>query len=312
MSMLFSTVKNFVQSPTELKVKQATDENENFGATATLMNEISVLTYSAKTLKEITQIIRKKLLLGYNKRSINHKNCVMLLKTLTLISYLMNNGSNDFIGWTRSSLDIFTHLNRLSPNMSDKKADAGMLTQIINTSKDITLLIEDEELLEQRRHDVVQFRSSISSPGRKSTDNSHLRSFEIGRSSSERYSSSGSLGNGAGTGANSGLANNNNSPRMAESISNPLQRASHSLDLRLSQSSTRHTSEYSRTALGPLREEDTADTSALNDLRGLRFTNGNEGDESHRFSEDDGTKQEAITTNGTSFRSRFKNNIPFV
>ena len=310
MSMLFSTVKNFVQSPTELKVKQATDENENFGATATLMNEISVLTYSAKTLKEITQIIRKKLLLGYNKRTINHKNCVMLLKTLTLISYLMNNGSNDFIGWTRSSLDIFTHLNKLSPNMSDKKGDNGMLTQIINTSKDITQLIEDEELLERRRHDVVQFRSSISSPGRKSTDNSHLRSFELGRTSSERYSNTASVGSGNGNG--SGITNSNNSPRMAQAINNPLQRASHSLDLRLSQSSTRHTSEYSRTALGPLREEDTADTSALNDLRGLRFTDGSGAEEPGDYVADDGSKQEATTMSGTSFRSRFKNNIPFV
>ncbi|CAB4252998.1 similar to Saccharomyces cerevisiae YLL038C ENT4 Protein of unknown function, contains an N- terminal epsin-like domain [Maudiozyma barnettii] len=303
MSMFLSSVKNFVQSPTELKVKQATDEDENFGATATLMNEISVLTYSSKTLKEIIPIIKKKLLLGYNKRIINHKNSIMLLKTLTLVSYLMNNGSNDFVRWIKSNIDVFVHLNKLSLNVTDKKNDAGIVTQIVATSKDITLLINDDDLLEKRRRDVVQFRSSISSPGRKSTDNSHLKSIELTRIGSEnKYS------NNDPNKVNNSSSINLGSPRILQS--SPLQRNSHSLDLRISSNPLRNTGEYSRTSLGPVREEDTGDSSALRDLRGLTFSNEHDGgidmDEFNR------SRQEAVTTSGTSFRSRFKNNIPFV
>lgn len=297
MSMLLSSVKNFVTSPTELKVKQATDEDENFGATATLMNEISVLTYSPKTLKEIIPIIKKKILLGYNKRIINHKNCIMLLKTLTLVSYLMNNGSDDFVSWVKTNIDVFTHLNKLSPNVADKKNDSGIMTQIIATSKDITLLINDDELLEKRRHDVVQFRSSISSPGRKSTDNSHLRSIELTRVGSDKYNVNGQQNKIVGAG----------SPRLPQS--SPLQRSSHSLDLRVSSNPLRNTGEYSRSSLGPVREEDTGDSSALRDLRGLTFSNDNDEIDMNELNR---TRQEATTTSGTSFRSRFKNNIPFV
>lgn len=174
MSSLLNNVKNLVHSPTEIKVRQATNENENFGATGTLMNEISVLTYSPRTLKEIIPIVRKRLLLGCNKKSVSHKNCIMLVKTLTLVSYLLNNGSNDFIRWSMSNIDIFQTLRRLPQSAVDLETDGRLYAQIIGLARDITQLVQNPELLEQRRHDVVQFRSSISSPGRKSTDNSHL------------------------------------------------------------------------------------------------------------------------------------------
>ena len=124
---LLDSVRTLVQSTTELKVKQATDENESSGATGTLMNEISVLTYSPKTLKEIVQVVRKRLM-GHGRRN-SHKICIHLVK------------------------------------------------------------IKDDDLLENRRAEVIQFRSSISSPGRKSTDNSHLKKWSsTGRASSERAS----------------------------------------------------------------------------------------------------------------------------
>lgn len=287
MSAFLSSVKNFVQSPTELKVRQATDENETFGATGTLMNEISVLTYSSKTLKEIIQVVRKKLLLGYNKRTNTHKNCIILLKTLTLVSYLMNNGSNEFISWVKSNIDIFEHLNQITPRATDRKNDTGMVNQISVTSKDITMLINDDELLEQRRRDVIQFRSSISSPGRKSTDNSHLKNNDSSRSGPEKY------------------GDPTSSPRVIHS--GTYQRVSHSLDLQMNNNPLRNTGEYSRTALDPLREEDTGETSALNDLRGIRFNNEIDAniDELSR------TVQEVNNESESRFRSRFKN-IPFV
>ncbi|CCE63510.1 hypothetical protein TPHA_0F00230 [Tetrapisispora phaffii CBS 4417] len=167
---LFDSVRNFVQSPTESKVRQATDDDETSGATGTLMNEISVLTYSPKTLKEIVQILKKRLT-GYSKKN-SHKNCVHILKTLTLITYLINNGSNDFIAWTRSNIMLFEYLKNFEvQNLEDEK----MGQQIVFICNDICNIINDDDMLEQKRKDVVQFRSSISFPGRKSTDNSHIK-----------------------------------------------------------------------------------------------------------------------------------------
>ena len=104
---LFNTVKNFVNSSTEIKVKDITDDRENSmsnGNAGTLMNEISVLTYSPKTLKEIISVLKKRLQVAlYLTKRFSHKNCVIVVKTLTLISYLLNNGSDEFIEWLNST-----------------------------------------------------------------------------------------------------------------------------------------------------------------------------------------------------------------
>lgn len=179
---LLDSVRTFVQSPTELKVRQATDESERSGATGTLMNEISVLTYSPKTLKEIVQVIRKRLT-GHNKRS-SHKSCIHLVKTLTLVTYLMNNGSNDFIAWVRGNASLLKGLRDFTVQ---DRSDEKIGEQIRAMSLDLCTLINDDDLLENRRAEVIQFRSSISSPGRKSTDNSHLKKWSSsGRGSTER------------------------------------------------------------------------------------------------------------------------------
>lgn len=180
------TVRGFMLSTTELKVRQATDDNEMAGATGTLMNEISVLTYSKKTLKDVIQVIRKRLS-GINKKN-NHKNCLHVLKTLTLVSYLLNNGSNDFIAWLKSTKYVIEYLANFE---AQADSDEPMVKQIRFLCTDICTLLEDEELLEKRRRDIIQFRSSISSPGRKSTDNSHIKSydrqFQLNRPQSEKF-----------------------------------------------------------------------------------------------------------------------------
>lgn len=173
-------------SATELKVRQATDDNEMAGATGTLMNEISVLTYNKKTLKDVIQVIRKRLS-GINKKN-NHKSCLHVLKTLTLVSYLLNNGSNDFIAWLKSTKYVIEYLANFE---AQAESDESMVKQIRFLCTDICTLLEDEVLLENRRRDVIQFRSSISSPGRKSTDNSHIKSFDrqfqLNRPHSEKF-----------------------------------------------------------------------------------------------------------------------------
>lgn len=171
----------FGQSSTELKVRKATDEDEKTGATGTLMNEISVLTYSPKTVREITQVLRKRLT-GY-VRGVSHKKSIRILKTLTLVLYLINNGSEEFIAWVRGNLFYFECLKNCE---SLEKRDEPLTKQIRSMSNQICDCIIDDELLENKRRDIIEFRSSISSPGRKSTDNSHLRRIGLARVSSER------------------------------------------------------------------------------------------------------------------------------
>lgn len=167
---LLKTVRNIGQSSTEVKTRNATNDDEHNGATGSLMNELSVLTYSPRTLREITQVIRKRL--SGNSRMSSHKNAVHLLKTLTLIAYLINNGSDEFVVWIRSYLYLIDTLKEFNGGSRTKER---MASQIRNLASSLAAILRDEELLRQRRSDVTLFRSSISTPGRKSTDNSHLK-----------------------------------------------------------------------------------------------------------------------------------------
>ena len=223
---LFESFKSFIQSPTESKVKQATSEDETSGATGTLMNEISILTYSPKTVREIIQIIRKRLLLGQNRRN-SHRSCIQVMKTLTLVSYLMNNGSNEFIKWLKGNMILIEILEdfQVQDTRDDRNGE-----EIRKLSRNLHELLQDDELLERQRKDVIQFRSSISTPGRKSTDNSHLKLEEI-RNELTRQS----------------LEKKAKPPTTSTSLDFQRQR-------------TRNTHEYARFSLDPLAEEDSEDT----------------------------------------------------
>lgn len=242
---LLDSVKSFVQSTTELKVRQATDESENSGATGTLMNEISVLTYSPKTLKEIIQVVRKRL--TGNGRKTSHKNCIHLVKTLTLVSYLMNNGSNEFIAWVKSSIFIVECLRNFQ---AQNRADEKIGKQIRLMADDLCTLVDDDQLLEQRRKEVGVFRSSISSPGRKSTDNSHLKKWSH---STDRTKSHLSMSPITPTAIGE--------YQFTSNTTKYYQRGLTSLDLKRRFVSKNTDSEHY--SLGPLREEEDGHTSAV-------------------------------------------------
>ncbi|CEP60562.1 Ent4p LALA0_S01e13762g [Lachancea lanzarotensis] len=167
---ILKSVKTLGQTSTEIKVREATDDNQYTGATGSLMSELSVLTYSPKTLREITQVIRKRLSGNYRKSS--QVNAIHILKTLTLVSYLINSGSNEFISWVRSYAYL---VNTLKEFTIGSRGNETMASQIRRLAFSLSELLRDDELLRKRRSDITLFRSSISTPGRKSTDNSHLR-----------------------------------------------------------------------------------------------------------------------------------------
>ncbi|CAI4045598.1 Ent4p SKDI_12G0210 [Saccharomyces kudriavzevii IFO 1802] len=224
---LLDTFKSFIQSPTESKVKQATSEDETSGATGTLMNEISILTYSPKTVREIIQVIRKRLLLGQNRRN-SHRNCIQVMKTLTLVSYLMNNGSNEFIKWLKGNMILIEILENF--HIQDVR-DERKREEIRKLSRNLLELLQDDGLLEKQRKDVIQFRSSISTPGRKSTDNSHLKLEEV------------------------------RNELTRQSLEKKPKPATTSTSLDFQRQRTSNTHEYSRFSLDPLVEEDSEDIS---------------------------------------------------
>ncbi|QEU60484.1 Ent4 [Kluyveromyces lactis] len=167
----FKGLRRVGQSTTQLKVKQATDSNESYGATGTLMNELSVLTYSEKSANEIYEVIRKRLMNGSSRLKNSHDSVVQVLKTLTLIEYLLYNGSEEFVLWMRRHL---AYIEALKDYHCSNDKDKSKVKQIKSLSEDISKNLKEDDFLEKRRLDIIMFRSSISTPGRKSTDNSHL------------------------------------------------------------------------------------------------------------------------------------------
>ncbi|BAO38296.1 Epsin-4 [Kluyveromyces marxianus] len=168
---LFKGLRKLAQSTTQLKARKATDSDEINGATGALMNELSVLTYSDKSANEIYDVIRKRLINGSSRLKNSHESVVQVLKTLTLIQYLLDNGSEDFVNWMKRHL---AYIETLKDYHGYENRDLSKVRQIRALSQDIARSLKEGEILEKRRSDIVMFRSSMSTPGRKSTDNSHL------------------------------------------------------------------------------------------------------------------------------------------
>lgn len=169
------------QSATQQKARKATDSDVRAGATGTLMNELSVLTYSAKTMQEICEVIRKRLSNGNSRLKNGHDSVIRVLKTLTLIDYLMCNGSEEFVEWMQTNLFYIEGLRHFS---ASQDADLSRVKQVRTLSQDIATMLRDSALLDKKRNDIIEFRSSVSTPGRKSTDTSHIQTS--GRSSLTR------------------------------------------------------------------------------------------------------------------------------
>ncbi|AMD21025.1 HEL256Cp [Eremothecium sinecaudum] len=166
---LLDAVKNLGTSSTVAKVKTATDENRNAGVSTSLITQICVLTYTPNTLREIIQLLRKRLINNSKKNS--HKSTVRLLKTITLITFLVSNGSEEFVSWLKESLVLIESLQTFS---TTDKNDQKMIEHIQTLSKKLCSVLKDPNLLAKRKEDLNMFKLSISTPGRKSTDSVHL------------------------------------------------------------------------------------------------------------------------------------------
>ncbi|KAL6939829.1 hypothetical protein ACO0RG_003676 [Hanseniaspora osmophila] len=214
--------KSFFQfsSSTEQKIKNFIDDTKGTKKSNTLMQEIAVLTFSPKTLKEIVAVFRKRLqlianiMLQYqeligklekNKRSGNRGDfngnksgrggsvcgvntqlthqSLQVLNALTLMEYLLTNGSDDFVSWTKRNLVYYiAPLMKINfPGASttganlDNNPSLSLLLLLQKHSHKLQKMISDTQSISKQREEIVTFRNSISFAGRTSTDNSPLK-----------------------------------------------------------------------------------------------------------------------------------------
>ncbi|KAH3684930.1 hypothetical protein WICPIJ_004098 [Wickerhamomyces pijperi] len=148
------SIRNLSSSPEEIKIKEATS-NDSFGPTATELNDIAVLSNSPKELKKICQVLNKRLL-------DTSKNWRHILKSLTVILYCIVAGSLEFVSWTKSNAYILKTLQEFQIRGNDDLAQ-----QIRSKATKISTLLEDCNLLIEKRSKLHIFRNQMSQPATK-------------------------------------------------------------------------------------------------------------------------------------------------
>ncbi|KAH3674421.1 hypothetical protein WICMUC_003258 [Wickerhamomyces mucosus] len=169
---LVRSIRNISSTPIEIKIKSATS-NDSFGPTATELNDIAILTSSPESLRQIIQVLTKRL----NDSSRNWRH---VLKSLTVIQFCMLAGSLDFVLWIRSNSYLVKTLKEFQ-----LKGNEELAQQIRLKASNISQLIKDKELLEKKRSNFHIFRSKMSQPATNqrssldiSRDTENLRSTQ--------------------------------------------------------------------------------------------------------------------------------------
>lgn len=166
------TLKNISSSDAEIKIKNATS-NDPFGPTASELNQLSILSSSSsKSLKSITTVLGKRI----NDKNRNWRH---ILKSLTVIEYLLISGSLEFVYWIQNHKYLVNTLVEFT--FDDNKS---IEIQIRNKSRSILKLINNEELLLEKRSKFHIYRNKMSKPS-----NGKRSSLDINRSDLEIDSS---------------------------------------------------------------------------------------------------------------------------
>ncbi|XP_044155952.1 epsin-3 [Bufo gargarizans] len=151
-SSLRRQVKNIVHnySDAEVKVREATS-NDPWGPSATLMAEISQMTYTAE-YQEVMIMVWKRL-------NDSGKNWRHVYKGLTLLDYLIKNGSNKVLQECNENLIAVQTLKDFQFLDRDGK-DHGL--NVREKAKQIVSLLKDEERIKQERAQAQTTRKRMS------------------------------------------------------------------------------------------------------------------------------------------------------
>uniref|UniRef100_A0ABM5GF12 ENTH domain-containing protein 1 isoform X1 n=1 Tax=Pogona vitticeps TaxID=103695 RepID=A0ABM5GF12_9SAUR len=135
-------VKNFVKnySEAEIKVREATS-NDPWGPSSSLMLDISDLTYNAVSLSEIMNMI-------WHRMNDHGKNWRHVYKSLTLLDYLLKNGSKKVIQLCQEGF-FNIHVLKDFHHLDDAGKDQGF--HVREKAKQVLALLKDEQLLHNER-----------------------------------------------------------------------------------------------------------------------------------------------------------------
>ncbi|XP_053564757.1 epsin-3 [Bombina bombina] len=155
-------VKNIVHnySEAEVKVREATS-NDPWGPSTSLMSEISQMTYNTELFNEVMMMIWRRL-------NDSGKNWRHVYKSLTLLDYLLKNGSNKVVQEFNENLISVQTLKDFQFLDRDGK-DQGI--NVREKAKQLVALIKDEEKLKEERILAQNTRRRMSSKGPSAISN---------------------------------------------------------------------------------------------------------------------------------------------
>ena len=166
-TQVFNKVKNAVMNYTEyeVKVRDATN-NDPWGASSTLMNEISSATFHFHHFNEIMTTIYKRL------EESSNTEWRKVYKSLQLIEFLLKNGSDSVIDSVKTHARDISQLESFH-YIDDKGKDQGLNVRV--RAKEILELVHDNSKLQQDRIKAKENKSKytgVSSSGVSFSGNS--------------------------------------------------------------------------------------------------------------------------------------------
>ncbi|XP_011819574.1 PREDICTED: ENTH domain-containing protein 1 [Colobus angolensis palliatus] len=146
-------VKNFVKnySDAEIKVREATS-NDPWGPSSSLMLDISDLTFNTISLSEIMNML-------WHRLNDHGKNWRHVYKSLTLMDYLIKNGSKKVVQHCREG---FYNLQTLKDFQHIDEAGKDQGYYVREKSKQVITLLMDEQLLCKEREVACRTRQRTS------------------------------------------------------------------------------------------------------------------------------------------------------
>jgi len=140
-------------------IKNATDGN-NFGPTSLELNELSHLSFRPKCLS----IINKRLL-----KRLESRNPIQVLKCLTVIYFLLQTGSAEFIKWMSTQKYIVRSLVEYQANTKRNKKKMNASANIREKASEISKLLDNKDLLLAKREEFKHMRLSMKLPTPRSS-----------------------------------------------------------------------------------------------------------------------------------------------
>ncbi|QPG73232.1 hypothetical protein FOA43_000539 [Brettanomyces nanus] len=144
----------------EKLIWEATDSN-SWGPTSVELNELSHLTFRIKDLSIICKLLIKRL---------KGTNPVQVLKALTVVYFLLQTGSGEFLSWLYREKYLIRSLIEYQVNTTKKReALAKVCSNVRQKASDISRLLDNKELLLAKRDEFRNLRLDMKLPTPRSS-----------------------------------------------------------------------------------------------------------------------------------------------